>query len=213
MKAKCYQCDQEFECDRNDAVFCSGKCRSQWVRDNGQATGKHVPLDNLESKFCEYCGTQFWYNAYAKRAGKRVPRFCSDKCRVGSFRDRQRATREAAGRAQSDRHSWEAFRQKEQVHSAPPPPPREEPKARNAQSSKGTYWDNLTIPRRWTEMDACTWLNVPYGSSKESIQRQYRTLVNEMHPDKNGGKTSEALKSINAAYDYLKRAWKRSSRQ
>lgn len=211
MKSKCYQCGQDFDCTRTDAVFCTDRCKAAWYRAAEQATGKHVPLQDFESKFCEHCGTQFWFNAYAKRGGQRVPRFCSEKCRVASFRDKQRAAREETERAERSGRSWEAFRQRERA-SAPPQPPHEEPKVRNTQSGKTTYWDNLVIPRRWNEIDACTWLNVPQGSSKESIQKQYRTLVNEMHPDKNGGATSEALKSINAAYDYLKRMWKRSGR-
>jgi DnaJ-domain-containing protein 1 len=209
MNAKCYQCGQQFECQRNDAVFCSDKCRAQWVRDNERAAGKHVPLPDLESKFCEHCGTQFWYNAYAKRSGQRVPRFCSDKCRVASHRNKERAARESEAEARRNASSWDAFRERERQQQTPPPPPDD--RMRDATGRpKDTYWRVLNVPRRWNHTDALVWLKSNYTDDWSTIVANYREIVRQLHPDANVGKTTDALKHINAAYDYLKRERKRS---
>jgi len=62
-----------------------------------------------------------------------------------------------------------------------------------------------------TQTDYYELLGVSPEASAEEIQRTYRELAKEYHPDKTGGDkvAEEKMKEINAAYDVLKNAEKR----
>jgi len=197
MKAICRGCGTEFETDRTDTVFHDGACKARFWRTMGR-TGQHAELENFKSKHCEYCGNMFWFNDYADRAGKRVPTYCRDKCRVAAHRERTKAKWTHEQTAKANPRSWEAARKRaEQNKSAPPPPP--------PPPGAPDFRDNLKPPSRWNEREAYEWLGVPLGSAEKVCSKAMRDLNRKYHPDKNGGATWRHLPYVNAAYDYLKR--------
>jgi hypothetical protein len=164
-------------------MFCSDRCGSAYWKVHG-TTHKHKDLPHFNCKDCEQCGNQFWYNDYAQRSGKRVPKFCSTRCRVRSFRhtkdgipfDRPYTTRETK---------------------------REQPKARPFKT--GDFRDTLHPPTRWTSRDAFQWIGVPWDSDKKVTQAAVRELNKRYHPDLNQGVAWPHLVHVNAAWDFLKR--------
>lgn len=189
MNATCLRCKNTFECDRNDATFCSGACKAAWYRANG-ATEEHAMLHDFASKACEYCGNVFWFNAYANRGGQRFPIYCRDTCRVNAWRAGQLDKKRRAETARKDNRSWEAAQ--ERAQSA-------------ANDAKKDIWSTLSVPRRWDPQDAYKWLGVNFGMPKAQTMKHYRQIVKEHHPDLNGGAEWQHLKHINAALDFLKR--------
>lgn len=201
MQYTCLECHQFYDTSRTDSKFCSGACKASWYRKHGD-TEEHADLNRWRCKSCEFCGSQFWFNDYANRTGKRVPTYCRDTCRVGAYRARQR---DAAGRSEDQWRQY-AKRQREERQapprqSAPPPPPP-------PSGSDAEYYSRLPIPRRWSAGDAYAWLRVPYGADKDTCQKSFRAMMTKYHPDKNEGRTWPFLVYISAAFDYIKRLYK-----
>jgi len=182
-RTSCMQCGKSFDPGRADQMFCSNVCGSAWWKAHG-TTHTHKDLPHFNSKECEQCGNQFWYNDYAQRGGKRVPKFCSSRCRVRYHRH------------QKDGIPFDRPYKSE-------PKRHEQPKARPFKT--GDFRDSLHIPRRWTAKDAFEWLGVPYDARKQECQQAMRTLNMRYHPDRNAGAVWPHLVHVNAAWDYLKR--------
>lgn len=203
MNTKCYQCGTTYQFDesttrsREDRCFCSAPCKAAYARSQG-ATGKHVPLDRLKSKACEYCGTQFWFNAYAERGGKRVPTYCCASCRKKAWSNGQADKKRRADNARQNERSWDAFHERAQ---------QAERERKQAHGSFDT-WSALKVPRHWDTITATMWLHVPHNATEAECIKAYRKIVSQHHPDKNNGVEWPYLKYVNAAYDHLKRKWK-----
>ena len=63
----------------------------------------------------------------------------------------------------------------------------------------------MPTPQEWYEKDYYKVLGVSKGASEKDIQKAYRKLAREFHPDKNPGdvKSEERFKEISAAYDVV----------
>lgn len=179
----CLQCNVPFTQGRTDQMFCSDVCGSAYWKIHG-TTHNHKDLPHFNCKDCEQCGNQFWYNDYAQRGGQRIPKFCSSRCRVRSFR----AGGNAAG---PERHEKENRQRREEPHARP--------------FKTGDFRDSLHVPRRWSAHDAFQWIGVPYDCDKKTAQGAFRDLNKRYHPDHNSGATWPHLVHVNAAWDYLKR--------
>lgn len=182
-RTSCMNCGKTFDPSRSDQMFCGDICGSAWWKAHG-TTHTHKDLPHFNCKDCEQCGNQFWYNDYAQRGGKRVPKFCSTRCRV-----------------RNHRHSTSGI---------PFDPPytttkkaKEPPKARPFKT--GDFRDSLHVPRHWTADNAFEWIGIPPMSDKSSCQRAVRDLNKRYHPDLNKGVEWPHLKIVNAAWDFLKR--------
>lgn len=179
----CLNCNVPFTQGRTDQMFCSDKCGSAYWKLHG-TTHNHKDLPHFNAKECKQCGNQFWYNDYAERKGKRVPTFCSTRCRVRHHR----------GVKENERKFWEAFQKASEKH---------EPKARPFKT--GDFRDSLHVPRRWDHVSARRWLGVPDNADYATSQKAFRDLNRRFHPDANKGVEWPHLKIVNAAFDYLKR--------
>lgn len=203
MNHTCMDCKRTYATERTDSVFCSDECKARWFRNHGR-TGQHSNLDDHKSKCCGCCGSVFWFNAYADRAGARQPTYCCDKCRIDAWRIQNTAKKAAEREARENPRSWDNFRQQErqQQHSPKPPPQNAVP---------GDWRDRLTIPRRWDTVTAMEWIvgKDAIWATEDEIREEWRKLAKQFHPDVNGGKVYKHLSTINAAYGYLKSTWKR----
>ena len=203
MDFTCFKCKRTYSASRTDSKFCSEECKAAYFRIHG-ATLAHITLEDLKSKMCDHCGGMFWYNAYADRSGARAPKFCSDRCRMGSWRDSQKAAKKAHENTQNDSRSWDAFREREQAQQTRQEPPRHQ--------NTTDYRDRIAVPRRWNEQEARLWItnDRPLSRSEEDIRKAWRELNQKFHPDRNGGRIYKHLSTINAAYDFLKRVcWRK----
>jgi len=203
MQTTCLYCSEGFEPDRSDAKFCSERCKAAYFRNCG-ATGTHADLERFKSKHCEYCGHTFWFNAYGDRSVKRIPTYCTDRCRVAAWRVRKASARQRERTAEQEPRSWERAQRNQREAR------QEEPRQRTAGFRTGDFRDTLTVPRRWSEADAKIWLGVPFNADKAECAKVWRELNKKYHPDQNAGSVWPHLVHVNAAYDYLKRnLWKR----
>lgn len=195
--SRCMNCNTTFEHTRTDTQFCSPRCKAEYWREAG-GTGEHENLDRFHRKECERCGTGFWYNAYAKRSGKRTPKYCSNKCRQSAFRESHNEKKRQEERAKDNAWREQARQNKQQREQG-------ERQQTPPDFNTGDFRDNLSIPRRWTAYDAYVWLGVHQNSPRDVCASAFRSLNKRYHPDQNGGKEYPHLKVINAAYDFLKR--------
>lgn len=182
-RTSCLYCNVPFEPGRSDQMFCSDKCGSAYWKEHG-TTHNHKDLPHFNCKDCEQCGNQFWYNDYAQRGGKRIPKFCSSRCRVKFHRGHQGIPFDPYN------NSW-TKKKAEQPHARP--------------FKTGDFRDSLHVPRFWTARDAWDWLGVHHGANRGECQAAMRRLNKAYHPDQNGGKEWPHLKTVNAAWDYIKR--------
>lgn len=182
-RTSCLYCNVPFEPGRSDQMFCSDKCGSAYWKEHG-TTHNHKDLPHFNCKDCEQCGNQFWYNDYAQRGGQRVPKFCSSRCRTRYFRAHNTSAQFAGKRPQPKQRT-------------------EEPKARPFQT--GDFRDSLHIPRRWDHLSARDWLGIPRNADFAAARAAFRMLNSKYHPDHNAGAEWPHLKTINAAWDFLKR--------
>ena len=63
----------------------------------------------------------------------------------------------------------------------------------------------MEAKREWFEKDYYAVLGVPSTASDKEIQKAYRTLARELHPDKNpdDAAAEERFKEVSAAYDVI----------
>ncbi len=213
INVTCLNCKRTFEAERDDAQFCDARCKADFYRKAG-ATGKHADLNRFKSKHCEFCGNTFWFNAYGDRSGKRVPTYCCDACRLNAFRAKKR---DEARRDENAKHnSWDDYAKREREAKQKQEKERAESEERSRREREYTHGGSTheqptgkKPPTRWSESAAYEWLGVSYGTSQKECRTAYRKLCVQHHPDKNNGESSELMKHINAAFDYLKRkVWK-----
>jgi len=85
--------------ENSDAAFCSAKCKAAYHRERTSdsqhaSKGGHTTHEEKERDSwgqCEFCAKSFPYNDFAARGGQRKAKFCSNKCRVASFRAAKKA--------------------------------------------------------------------------------------------------------------------------
>lgn len=223
---KCEQCGIGFEHTRTDARWCTPRCAAQYARDHGEFRDRtHEEKPYAHVKECAHCGIGFAYNDYADKGGKRVPQYCSNKCRQAAYRARKGAAAGYTGHwddARNDKKTEEGKtkarteRQKQDDQDA-----AREQKRREEDRYKRTYDYNdprakhtsrntppkHTSPKgdRWSSKDPYIVLGVTYLLSKAEMKRAYMKLMKEYHPDIS--KHPDALrisKAVNAAWDKLK---------
>lgn len=179
----CLNCNVPFTQGRTDQMFCSDKCGSAYWKLHG-TTHNHKDLPHFNAKDCKQCGNRFWYNDYADRKGKRVPTFCSTRCRVRFHR----ASHNAAGPERAER---EHTQRGEKSHARP--------------FKTGDFRDALHAPNRWSFDAASDWLGVPRNSFFDVYKAAFRRLNAQYHPDHNAGAVWPHLQTVNAAWDFIKR--------
>lgn len=87
----CKFCGNRFPHTRDDAEFCNPRCKAAWTRNEGYNRERfHEEKAEVNTKACEHCGTEFFFNTYAQRGGQRVPQYCSNRCRQAAFRKRNK---------------------------------------------------------------------------------------------------------------------------
>ena len=184
MKITCLQCKKSFTSERVDAAFCSGACKAAYWREKG-TTSAHADLKDHATKPCEQCNNWFWYNPYADRGGKRVPKYCRDACRVAAFRAR---------------NAKASYKHSEQKGHKAPPQAKQGPDFQT-----GNFRDTLKIPSKWSYGQAYQWLGVEFEAPKHICVAAFRELNRRYHPDKTNGVIWPHLSTVNAAFDFLKR--------
>lgn len=91
---------------RDDSAYCNHpSCRSKYHQEIGRdyrGTVTHHLIHEekpwIHPHTCEQCGVGFDVNDYAERGGKRVPKFCSQKCKQKKYRDDQKQKLADAGK-------------------------------------------------------------------------------------------------------------------
>lgn len=79
---------------RDDRTYCDkSTCRSKYHQEIGRGyrgnVTEHLVHENLQWEHpfaCIECGDGFSVNDYALRSGKRVPMYCSAKCKQKAYR-------------------------------------------------------------------------------------------------------------------------------
>jgi len=211
----CKNCYANLKDDvRADAVFCTPRCAAQWARDMGEyRTRTHAEKEETSRKPCEHCGAGFWYNEYAQRGGKRVPQYCSNKCRQAAYRARKGAAAGYTGHwddARNDKTKGERTERQKQDEQDAKGYKSKKDTSQGAGQKKDTSRDktgdkDTSQYAHFFSKDPYIVLGVTYLNSKAEIKKAYMKLIIEWHPDRN--KLPEALRisqCINAAWDKLK---------
>jgi len=184
---RCLNCGAPLVEGRSDETFCCGACKAASWRMGGNSD-THAKKPQEHGSICRNCGKRFSFNDYADRTGQRRKKYCSDSCRVNSYRQKKR---EASYNNQQEQEQPKRYSE--------PPHQAEHP------LKTGNFRDSLELPRRWTDAAAYAWLGVPYGSQQKKCTEAFRELNQKYHPDTNSGTVWPHLGTVNAAYDYLKR--------
>ena len=99
---KCKYCGQQTtwkNIDRADQAYCRDKssCRSKYHQEIGRGyRGNvthhliHEEKKHIHDHTCAECNEPFEVNDYAQRGGKRIPKFCSAKCKMRDYRRRKK---------------------------------------------------------------------------------------------------------------------------
>lgn len=216
---RCEQCGQMFEYNRSDARWCTPRCAAQYARDHGEFREKtHEDLPHMHTKNCAHCGTVFEYNAYAARGGKRVPEYCSNKCRQAAYRARKGPFAGYTGHWDDARNDKKTESEKKRARTEREKQDEQDKKRKDSgkEWSNGRWSDKDTSqkppPRkdtspkdRWSSKDPYIVLGVTYLMSKAEIKKAYMKLIRQYHPDVS--KEVDALRisqAVNAAWDKLK---------
>ena len=208
----CERCGRKFDFNRGDARWCSGACAAAWARDHGEFRERtHAEKPNVHVKNCAHCGAEFEYNGYADRSGKRVPEYCSNKCRQAAYRARKGEAAGYTGHWDDARNNKKTQSERERQDEQD----RAEQEVRNKkrqerERAKGTSQNSQahkdTSPKdRWASKDPYIVLGVTYLTPKAEMKRAYMKLMKQYHPDVS--KEADALrisKAVNAAWDKLK---------
>lgn len=215
----CENCSQSFSYTRSDARFCTPRCAAQWARDHGEFREDiHAAKPHVHVKNCAHCDAVFEYNGYAERGGKRVPEYCSNKCRQAAYRARKGPFAGYTGNwddARNDKKTAdEKTRQRTERQKQDDEDAAREQKRRERERYEKTYKDTSrervkkdTSPKgdRWSSKDPYVVLGVTYLTPKAEMKRAYMKLMKQYHPDIS--KEVDALrisKAVNAAWDKLK---------
>lgn len=207
--AYCWHCGKEFKFERSDARFCSGACVAAYYRANPNPPPMHEAKPHVHTYYCENCAASFEVNDYAKREGKRRPKYCSPKCKQAAYRQRKQgepqpqAKRRYPGneqKARSNTHSGstgQSGRQNQQNagngHSG----------AKSGHTgSSNEFWKGATN-RTAAAMGVL-------GLTGDFTQRQLRAAwikaIKAHHPDVNSDAAATwKAQQINWAYEYLKK--------
>lgn len=89
----CSECRSGFMAQRDNAKFCSDKCKQLAYRKrNGQTSTNRVKdagMGNAVRRTCPHCSSRFYLNRYG-----RTRKFCSDSCKVSANRIKIAATKQ-----------------------------------------------------------------------------------------------------------------------
>jgi hypothetical protein len=208
---RCRSCDVSFQPKREDHFFCSGKCVAKFYRDHPNPELIHADLPHDRPKTCEFCGLPYRINAYADRGGKRIPKYCSARCKQAAYRQRGMNAQDQArrryeqeqrdqARERDERRQQQQRQQQEQANRSHENFEQAWERARQRQqnaSSDGHCASKLE--------QAAAILGIDPMADGSTIKSAYRKLMKHWHPDINH--SPEALdmsKRINWAYEYMK---------
>lgn len=224
----CRRCYVPFKTKRAETEFCTDKCAAAWARENGYERERfHAEKPEWIKKNCAECGTIFEYNEYAKRAGARVPQYCSNKCRQAAYRARKAAAGESAsytgnwedarndkssskqskGTSHEYKKTWqenvnEHENRRGRGDKGTQQPPRSDKGTSQSSTNKGTQQPPLD--KRWKSKDVYEILGVTYLSTPAQIKAAWKKLLRTYHPDISKEANAEAIaKAINWAYDRI----------
>lgn len=208
----CENCSQSFAYTRSDARFCTPRCAAQWARDHGEFREDiHAARPNEKVENCHQCGTEFVFNIYADRAGKRQPLYCSNKCRQAAYRARKGHAAGFTGNwndARNDKRSQsekDKDRYERQYDYNDPRAKQRTEEPHKDTSREKVRKDTSHKSDRWSSKDPYIILGVTYLTPKSEMKKAYMKLMKMYHPDVS--KEPDALrisKAVNAAWDKLK---------
>lgn len=219
----CRVCLKQFFAARDDAEFCTPKCRAKYNRhqqgaSEHQFTGaycqrpdedrSHTRQKETFEYTCEFCGKVNTARAEAKRSGKRVPKYCNDN----GGRCRQAANRAAKKKARSDNPPPDWAR-RQNAYSGPrahvPPPPRTNTPPSGAPTHTGQWRGRI---------DAIAFLAAAYRYNHSGTQAAWAKANNHKdalawakryiaarHPDRTGKPADTLYKTISDCYSYLRK--------
>lgn len=193
----CAQCGKRFSANRVDANWCSGACAAKYYRDNPNPEYIHAKKEHVHWYECDYCKQAYVVNDYAKRSGKRTPRFCSVKCKQASWRYTQKE--QAARRQEQETRPGGDNRQRTEREKQDQQDARREYKQQN-QGGNGGY-KSTGYPK---ERDPYVILGIDQSATTAQITAAWKAMIKKYHPDvyKNDDATAKA-QAVNWAYDWL----------
>jgi hypothetical protein len=189
-KRDCKQCGNPFEANRQDAIFCSGKCTAKYYRDNDNPDYTHAYKQHIHWFVCDECGQGYVVNDYAKRGGKRAPRFCSVKCKQKAYRSRVK--QQAARRQEQNTKPGDDNQQQRERANA-----GQQKQQRDQQQKHRTRRDTR---------DPYVILGVSHSDTNAAIRKAWLRLIKKWHPDANPDNLEQATRmsqDINWAYETL----------
>lgn len=195
----CKQCGKPFTAKRHDHYFDTSACVAAYYRDNPNPDYIHAEKEHIHTYYCEYCGVPFQVNDYAKRGGKRAPKYDSPKCKQAAYRARgfeaqQQAKRryDAKGqKANTGQTGGNTGTNSGKGHS----------RTNSGHSRKGgNYWDGY--PNKWIAAQSI--LGAQDGMTKAQLRGIWMQLLKQFHPDVNPAQDATTqTQRINWAYEYL----------
>jgi len=218
----CIQCGMKFSYNRADAQFCSDRCGAAWARAHGyEREDFHAAKEEWIKRNCAWCQTIFSYNEYAKRAGQRVPQYCSNACRQAAYRARKQATGQPSGYTGNwtdarndktnktgkgtshDKKNDDGEYEYSSGYKGKGTQQNAGNKGTQQDTNKGTQ-QKTRLDERWKSKDVYLILGVTYLSTAEEIKRAWKKLLRTYHPDvSKETNAGEISKVINWAYDKL----------